>query len=190
MQRLFDSQLLSVKKKTIVKGIWEALQNRHVDKGLTNKLFLTRNFFTLQMNPTNTMEQHLNKLQTMAKELDAIGATIPLEVKVVVLLMSLFESYEFLVTSLESLKSINPKKLTWEIVATSLMNEELMRKEKFGSSKLSTKIVVILIQKRLESKVNRDKSREICNYYKEVGHWTRECKKKKTILRREESKII
>ncbi len=34
----------------------------HVDKGLTNKLFLTRKFFTTQMNLNDTMEQHLNKL--------------------------------------------------------------------------------------------------------------------------------
>jgi hypothetical protein len=63
------------------------------------------------MNPTNTMEQHLNKLGAMAKELDATRATIPPKVKIVVLLMSLPESYEFLVTSLESLESIDPKKL-------------------------------------------------------------------------------
>jgi hypothetical protein len=68
----------------------EALQNQYVDKGLTNKLFLTRKFFTSQMNLTNMMEQHLNKLGAMAEELDAIGATIPFEVKVMVLLMSLF----------------------------------------------------------------------------------------------------
>jgi len=63
------------------------------------------------MNPTNTMEQHLNKLGAMAKELDATRATIPPKVKIVVLLMSLPKSYEFLVTSLESLESIDPKKL-------------------------------------------------------------------------------
>ncbi len=41
------------------------------------------------MNPTNTMEQHLNKLGVMAKELDAIGAIIPLEVKVMVFVATL-----------------------------------------------------------------------------------------------------
>jgi len=57
------------------------------------------------------MEQDLNKLGAMAKELDVIGTTIPPKVKIMVLLMNLFESYEFLVTSLESLESIDPKKL-------------------------------------------------------------------------------
>ncbi len=57
------------------------------------------------------MEQHLNKLGAMAEELDAIGTTIPPKVKIMVLLMSLPESYEFLITSLESLESIDPEKL-------------------------------------------------------------------------------
>ncbi len=67
-----------------MKGIWEALQNRYVDKDFINRLFLTWKFFTSQMNPTNTMEQHLNTLITMVEELDAIGATNLLKVKFMV----------------------------------------------------------------------------------------------------------
>lgn len=84
MQSLFDNQLLAMRKQTTVKGIWEALQNQYVDKGFINRLFLTRKFFTSQMNPTNTMEQHLNKLITMVEELNAIGATNLLKVKFMV----------------------------------------------------------------------------------------------------------
>jgi hypothetical protein len=54
-----------------------------------------------------------------------------------------------------------------------------MRKEKSGSFELSTRIAFVLAKKGLESGVSRDKSRDICNYCKEVGHWARECKKKK-----------
>jgi len=93
--------------------------------------------------------------------------------------MSLPKSCEFLVIFLESLGSINLKKLTWEVVTTRLLNEELMRKEKFGSFKLSTEIAFILAQKGSKSKVSRGKSKDICNYRKEIGHWARECKKKR-----------
>ncbi len=55
------------------------------------------------------MEQQLNKLGAMAEELDAIGTTIPFKVKIMFFLMSLPKSYEFLVTSLESFESIDPK---------------------------------------------------------------------------------
>jgi hypothetical protein len=72
---------------------------------------------------SDTREEHLNKLGAMAKELDAIGAPIFHEVKVMVLLMSLLESYKFFITSLESLESIDPTKLTWEVATTKLLNE-------------------------------------------------------------------
>jgi hypothetical protein len=67
-----------------------------------------------------------------------------------------------------------------------------MRKEKFGSSKFSTEIAFILAKKRSKSKVSRDKSRDICNYRKEVGHWARECKKKRadSKKRRKQDNII
>ncbi len=59
-----------------------------------------------------------------------------------------------------------------------------MRKEKYGSSELSIETTHILVQKGSESRVNRNKSRNICNYCKEVRHWARECKKKRTDSKR------
>jgi hypothetical protein len=104
------------------------------------------------------MEQHLNKLGAMAEELDAIGATVPTEVKVMVLLMRLPESHEVLATSLESLESIDPNKLTWEVVASRLLNEELMRREKVGLFESSTETALIFAQKKFESKGSKDKT--------------------------------
>jgi hypothetical protein len=42
-----------------------------------------------QMGPTNTMGVHLNKLATVADELETIRVVVPDEVKVMVLLISL-----------------------------------------------------------------------------------------------------
>jgi hypothetical protein len=110
------------------------------------------------------MEQHLNKLGPMAEKLDAIGALILAEVKVMVMLMSLPESYQFLIMSLESLESINPKKITWAVVATMLLNEKLMKKEKYGSIESSTKTILMLTQKKYESRSGtRDKSNDVYN---------------------------
>jgi hypothetical protein len=94
--------------------------------------------------------------------------------------MNLPKNYKFLVIFFESLESIYHKKFTWEVIATRLLNEKLMRKEKFGSSKLLIEIAFVLAQKRSKSRISRDKSRDICNYSEEVGHWARECKRKTT----------
>jgi hypothetical protein len=46
------------------------------------------------------VEQHVNKLNTMAKELDAIRIGVPSKVKMMVFLMNLHDSYQLLATSL------------------------------------------------------------------------------------------
>jgi len=72
VQSLFDSQLMIMRGKKIMKRIWEAYAKCHVDKGLANKIFLTYKFFVSQMMPIDTMEVHLNKLVVIANELEAI----------------------------------------------------------------------------------------------------------------------
>jgi hypothetical protein len=64
-------------------------------KGLTNEIFLRGSFSLLKTNLSDTIKQHLNKLEIMANKLDFIGTPILVEVKVKVLLIILLESYEF-----------------------------------------------------------------------------------------------
>jgi hypothetical protein len=80
------------------------LQKHFIVKGLANKNFLTRNFFMLQMNLLNIMGQHVNVLGAMAEELDVNRFGILDEVKVMVLFISLLNSYQHLIIALESLK--------------------------------------------------------------------------------------
>ncbi len=42
----------------------------------------------------------------------------------------------------------------------------------------------MLAQKKFESKSGRDKTKDVCNYYKEVGDWARESKKIKVDLKK------
>ncbi len=76
---------MKVWKETTAHGIWEALAKHFTDKGFANKIFLTKKSFMSQMNPLDTMEQHVNMLGAMAKEFDAVGVRVLNEVKVMVL---------------------------------------------------------------------------------------------------------
>jgi hypothetical protein len=67
----------------------------------------------------------------------------PLKVKAMILLMSLLDSYKFLVISLRFLESIDFENLTWEVIAT-MLNVELMKKSKFGSFKLFIEFAFML----------------------------------------------
>jgi hypothetical protein len=82
MQSLSNSQLMTVCQNTIAKGVWEVLAKGHLKKGLTSFFFLTRRFFNSQMSSNEIVEQHINKLNVMAKELNAIETKMPPKVKV------------------------------------------------------------------------------------------------------------
>lgn len=114
----------------------------------------------------------MNKLGVMVDELDAIEVVIPKEIKVMVLLMSLLESYQTLFISLESSKEENP---TWQNVSTRLFNEEFMRKEKAETSQVGGEITLATTP-LTNHKPRQDKSNDICNYYGDHGHWAKRCK--------------
>ncbi len=155
VQSLFNNQLMMiVRKEKTAKGIWDTLAKCHVDQGLVNKI-LTRKFLMSQMGPTNTMEVHFNKLATMADELEAIEVTISDEVKVMVLLISLPNSYQSQITVLETFQLAN---WTWD-VSTRLLNEELMKKET-GESQEGEEVAV-LMTKRSNSQCGKDWSKKI-----------------------------
>ncbi len=62
-------------------------------------------------------------------------------------------------------------------MSTRLLNEELMKKEK-GESQEGEE-VAILMTRRSNSQCGKDWSKNICNYCKEQGHWTKDCHNRK-----------
>ncbi len=72
------------------------------------------------------MEVDFNKLVAMVDELNAIDVVVFDEVKVMVLLISLLENYQNLITTLENYQFGN---WMWDMVSTRLLNEKLMRRE-------------------------------------------------------------
>ena len=72
--------------------------------------------------------EHINKIKTLAEQLDALGAPVNEDDLVITLLASLSESYAFLITALES----RADSLSWELVTSRLVHEDLKRKEQGG----------------------------------------------------------
>jgi hypothetical protein len=71
---------------------------------------------------------HINKVKTLAEQLDAVGAPVSEDDLVITLLGSLSESYQFLITALESRSDM----LTWELVTSRLLHEDMKRKVQGG----------------------------------------------------------
>ena len=64
------------------------------------------------------------KLKTLAEQLDAVSAPVRVDDLVITLLGSLSESYQLLITALNSRSDT----LTWELVTSRLLHKNLKRK--------------------------------------------------------------
>lgn len=89
------------------------------------------------------MEVDFNKLVAMVDELNAIDVVVFDEVKMMVLLVSLLENDQNLITTLENYQLGN---WMWDMVSTRLLNEKLMRREQ-GNLQSDGEVVALMIEK-------------------------------------------
>ncbi|PSE80611.1 hypothetical protein C7G70_19190, partial [Acinetobacter baumannii] len=116
-----DSQLPLVRSAKDAFDAWSRLEGHFEKKSLANKLFLRRRFFTTMMAEGDDVLEHINKIKTLAEQLDAVGAPVSEDDLVITLLASLNESYQFLITALES----RADSLTSDLVTARLLHEDL-----------------------------------------------------------------
>uniref|UniRef100_A0AAV1TBQ3 DUF4219 domain-containing protein n=1 Tax=Peronospora matthiolae TaxID=2874970 RepID=A0AAV1TBQ3_9STRA len=103
------------------------LVTHYEKKCLANKLsFLRRRLFATVMEDGGDVLEHINKLRTRAEQLDAVGTLVSDEDLVIALLRSLNDSFQLLITALES----RSEEITRELVTSRRMHEDLKRKEK------------------------------------------------------------
>jgi hypothetical protein len=174
---LKDSELVHVRQCKDPKEAWMKLSEVYETKGLANRLFLRRKFFTAQFLDGDSMQSHINKVNTMAEQLEAIGAPVSSDDIAMTLLCSLPESYDNLIVALES----RADDLTVEFVTARLLQEEARRKES-GSQKADAAFFSKTARNknyRAKSiRPKRDKSKDKCNYCGKVGHWAEDCYKR------------
>uniref|UniRef100_H3H9M9 CCHC-type domain-containing protein n=1 Tax=Phytophthora ramorum TaxID=164328 RepID=H3H9M9_PHYRM len=168
-----DSQLPLVRSAKDAHDAWSRLEGHFEKKSLANKLFLRRRFFTTMMEEGDDVLEHINKLKTLAEQLDAVGAPVSEDDLVITLLGSLSESYQFLITALES----RADSLSWELVTSRLLHEDMKRKEQGGGG------VDGAAHGQGQAFMTRDNKRKgrpvkktgACHNCGKQGHWIAEC---------------
>lgn len=163
-----DSQLPLVRSASGAFDAWSELEDHYEKKSLANKLFLRRRFFTAMMEEGDDVLAHISKLKTLAEQLDAVGAPVSEDDLVITLLGSLSESYQFLITALESRSDT----LTWELVTSRLLHEDMKRKEQGGGEAVVGQAFMMSDKKRNGRPAKKTGA---CNYCGKMGHWIAEC---------------
>jgi hypothetical protein len=147
-----------------VRSVWEALCGVREAKIIGNKLFLRRRFCTIKMQEGDDMLVHINMVKALSYQLCSIKVNIMDEDVYMVLLMNLLPSFDNLVTSLESMSI---KDVDLQFIVVRLLHKVSKRKE------CESFETTALMNKTYKS------NKKLCFYCKKLGHFVRNCLKKK-----------
>ena len=122
----------NIAKEKTTAGLMAALSNMYEKPSASNKVHLMRRLFNLRMNEGASVAQHLNELNTVTTQLSSVEIEFDEEVRALILLSSLPESWNATVTAVSSSSGSN--KLKFDDVRDLVLSEEIRRREVGESS--------------------------------------------------------
>lgn len=92
-----------IKHAKTAKEAWENLKKFHLKSNLSNKVFLMRKLFRMQLINGGNMQEHISSMTDIIEKLKAVGEEIFTDKIIVSLLLSSLPSeYDTLITALET----------------------------------------------------------------------------------------
>lgn len=169
IRRISDDYLENVKDKETPKEVWSSLIATFERKGVANRMFLRRKLLTLKMIEGANLEGHLSTFDKILRELKSAGAKMEDEDVICQLLLTLPESYDSVVTALETMKI---DELTLEFVKGRLLDSDTKRKTNNESDIYSETIRTSVA---MNSEVQKDITCYSCG---KKGHYKSQCKQR------------
>jgi len=122
---LSDDVVNNIIDEETVRYIWTRLESQYISKTLTNKLYLKKQLYTLDMRECTNSLSHLNMFNVLITQLANLGVKIEEEDKAILLLNSLPSSYDNLVTTILYDKTTIELK---DVISALLLNEKMREK--------------------------------------------------------------
>ena len=131
------------------------------------------------MEKENSMIDHVNKLKTIAEHLEALDDIVAEKDLVMILISSLPDEYNNLITTLETLKE---EKLTWDYVRDRVISEyDRKNGEKKGKKEKEVQNALLVSGRNQNKKFykngngNQSTTRFKCHHCQEKGHFIKDC---------------
>lgn len=157
-----NNQLVHLRKCLTGKQAWICLKSHHQQVSLGTKIRMMKKLFKKTLHPGGSMREHLDEFFELFDHLSEIESALPEAISVTVILSSLGDEYDALVTAIEAWSD---DRLTIESVKSKLIDEW----EKRGSCSRSVS--------ELSSGVNAMtvKNGFVCFECGKTGHFKRNC---------------
>ncbi len=104
------------------KQAWDSLAAHFEENSLSKMIEYRRKLYSTKMNSSKTMEAHVNELRTLADRLEALGDTVAEKDLCMILMSSLSEDYDNLLTALENL-NVKDEPLKWTYLRDRVISE-------------------------------------------------------------------
>lgn len=176
-----DSIVSLIRNTTTAKEAWDNIQEHFMKDTMSNKVRLIRKICSTKLKEGGNLDKHLQKMNEYFQQLHSMGETKLSETwSVAFLLSSLPDSYDVLVTALETRPEAE---LTLNLVEAKLKDEY--------SRRMSKNIVSENEEKYTEQALNtvQKNSRIRCYFCEEPDHIKRDCPKYKDWKKKKESQV-
>ena len=176
-----DDQLIHIRSAKTAKQAWTTLKEYHQKVILTSKVLLLKTLCRTVLSEDGDMEAHISGFSHTVNQLMALGTELDDNLLAAMLLGSLPESYDTLVTALES----RPEKdITQQLIKSKLIDEYKRRKgqKDLRDNLISETAMKITYSNNSGQNKNNNNSRQegrSCYFCKKAGHIKPNCRKYK-----------
>ncbi|KAI0527473.1 hypothetical protein KFK09_003074 [Dendrobium nobile] len=163
---LGDEVLREVAKEGTTLEVWRKLESIYMKKSLTNRLLLKKQLYTLQMEETKELRNHLDDFNKLILDLKNVDVTIDEEDQGIILLSSLLKTYENIVDTM----LYGKQTLTLTEIKSVLMSKDVQRKSEQKEDNSGSILIA-----RGRSKFRRNNSNKKCFLCHKEGHFKKYC---------------
>lgn len=168
---LEDSQLIHIMEAETAQEMWKKLQGYHERGSLSNKIHVFRRLCSMRLEEGGNMSNHLLEASELVHRLARMGESLKEHLVVAILLSSLPESYNPLVTALEG----RPEEdLKLDYIKGKLLDDWRRRSEDRIEESVPEKVMTSVVQGASGENRNRNFVRK-CYYCGRGGHFQRNC---------------
>ena len=153
-------------RETNAKELWKKLEDKYMTKSVENHLYLKKKLFRFQYRVGISMSEHLNDYNKILADLQNLEVDISSEDKALLLLNSLPDTYDHLITTFLYGKD----EIEFDDVSNALTNNEYRMKDKQAQRNMMTEALII---KGMSN--DKELKKDECAYCHKKGHWKKDC---------------